>query len=343
MTDIDRRLALIKRNLQELIGEEELMALLKSSKTPSVYLGTAITGRPHIGYFVWVVKMLDLLKAGFKVKILLADVHGALDNTPWQLLEKRYQYYEKVITGMFESLGADMKKIEFVKGSSFQLQDKYILDLLKLATQVTVHDATKAASEVVKLGDSPKLAGIIYPLMQALDEEYLKVDAQYGGIDQRKILVFARENLPKLGYNARIEIMTPLIPGLQGPGAKMSASVKHSKIDLIDDSVAVKDKLDKAYCPEGVVEGNGVLAFTNYVLMAIHELAGTTLGIKRPAKFGGDVSYRTYAELENDFAAKKLHPMDLKQAVANEVNALLEPIRKKMAAHAKLIQEAYPE
>lgn len=343
MTDLDHRMMLIKRNLQELIGEEDLLALLRSGKTPSVYLGTAITGRPHIGYFVWAVKMLDLLKAGFKVKILLADVHGALDNTPWPLLEKRYQYYEKVISGMFESLGADMKRIEFVKGSSFQLKGDYILDVLKLATNVTVHDATKAASEVVKLGDSPKLAGIIYPLMQALDEEYLKVDAQYGGVDQRKILVFARESLPKIGYKSRIEIMTPLIPGLQGPGAKMSASVKHSKIDLIDDSAIVKDKLEKAYCPEGVVEGNGVLAFAKYVIMAIHELAGTSLTIKRPAKFGGDVSYKAYSALEADFAAKKLHPLDLKQAVMNEVNTLLEPIRKKMSVHAKLVQEAYPE
>lgn len=28
---------------------------------------------------------------------------------------------------------------------------------------------------------------------QALDEEYLKVDAQFGGVDQRKIFTFAEE------------------------------------------------------------------------------------------------------------------------------------------------------
>jgi tyrosyl-tRNA synthetase len=37
------------------------------------------------------------------------------------------------------------------------------------------------------LVDHPLLSGLIYPGLQALDEEYLKVDAQFGGTDQRKI------------------------------------------------------------------------------------------------------------------------------------------------------------
>jgi len=341
--DSQAKLALVKRNLQELIGEKELLALFDSGKSPSVYVGTAITGRPHVGYFVWGVKMLDLMKAGFKVKVLLADVHGALDQTPWDLLEKRYEFYQKVITGMFESLGADLTKLEFVKGSSFQLTKEFMLDLLKLATMVTVHDSTKAASDVVKLGDRPKLGGLLYPLMQSLDEEYLKVDAQYAGVDQRKIMVFARENLPKIGYKPRIEIMTPLIPGLQGPGAKMSASVPHSKIDLLDDEKKIKDKLAKAFCPEGVVEGNGVLALFKYVVMPLKEDSKQEIVINRPEKFGGDLKIKSYSELEEAFSGKKLHPLDLKNALAREINSLLDPIRKKMESEGKLISEAYPE
>ena len=101
--------------------------------------------------------------------------------------------------------------------------------------------AKKAGSEVVKFGDNPKLGGLIYPLMQSIDEEYLKVDIQYGGVDQRKILMFARENLPKLGYKSRIEVMTPLIPGLTSK--KMSASDSKSKIDLLDDPKTVQNKI----------------------------------------------------------------------------------------------------
>src|SRR3989338_8617544 len=203
--DINDRLHLIKRNTYEIVTEEELINLLKTKKSPSVYIGTAITGKPHVAYFIWVLKLADFLKAGFKVKLLLADLHGALDNTPWGVLEKRYQVYASTIPLMFKSIGAEINNFEIVKGSEFQLSKKYMLDVLKLSTFTSINDAKRAASEVVKFGDNPKLSGLIYPLMQSLDEEYLDVDMQYGGLDQRKILMFARENLPKLGYRRRVE------------------------------------------------------------------------------------------------------------------------------------------
>ncbi len=341
--DLNKRLEIIKRNSAEIVTEEELKKLLETKEHPSVYLGTAITGRPHVGYFVWVLKMADFLKAGVKVKVLLADIHGSLDNTPWDILENRYQYYKMVITPMFEAIGVDAKKVEFVRGSSFQFKDKYIHDVLKMSTIASVHDCTKASSEVVKQSNNPKLSGLIYPIMQSLDEEHLDVDIQYGGLDQRKILMFARENLPKLGYKPRIEFMTPLIPGLQGAGGKMSASIKGSKIDLLDTPEEVIKKINSAFCPEGVVEGNGVLAFLRYVVMVYKGDQKKEFVVKRPEKFGGDVAYKSYEQLEKDVVNKKLHPADLKKALAEEVNKLLEPVRKAAKGKEDLIKKAYPE
>src|SRR3989338_5926564 len=123
--DINDRLHLIKRNTYEIVTEEELINLLKEKKIPSVYIGTAITGKPHVAYFLWVLKLADFLKAGFKVKLLLADLHGALDNTPWNLLEKRFEYYKIVIPAMFKSIGADINNFEIIKGSDFQKSEKY--------------------------------------------------------------------------------------------------------------------------------------------------------------------------------------------------------------------------
>ena len=338
--DIKERIELIKRNTEEIVTEEELKALLEKKKQPAVYLGTAITGRPHVAYFLWVLKLADFLKAGFKVKLLLADLHGALDNCPWELLDKRFEYYSAVIPAMFKAVGADIKNFEIVKGSDFQLKNEYFFDVLKASTEASVHDCKKAGSEVVKQSDNPKLSGLIYPVMQALDEVYLEVDVQYGGVDQRKILMFAREYLPKIGYKPRVEVMTPMIPGLIGE--KMSASKEESKIDLLDDDKAVQTKLNKAFCPEGETEGNGVLAFIKHVLMIIKEDKGEDFVIERPEKFGGNVKYKNYEELEKDFAAKKLHPLDLKTALAKEINKMLEPVRKAMKGKEKLIKEAYP-
>lgn len=337
----EQKLALIKRNTQEIVGEKELLALLHGKKKPVVYLGTAITGRPHVGYFVWVLKMADFLATACKVKVLLADVHGALDNTPWDVLEKRYNYYAAVIPLLFTAVGADIKNFELVKGSSYQLTKNYQLDLLKLATHTTVHDALKAGSEVVKYGDNPKLGGLLYPLMQALDEEYLGADMQYGGVDQRKIFMYARENLPKLGYKSRVEVMTPLVPGLQGSRNKMSASDPKSKIDLLDDEAMVAKKVKDAYAEESIVEGNGILAFLKNVIMVMKVDRSELFVVERPAKFGGNLSFNSYQEVEEAYIKKQLHPLDLKQAVAKEINNLLAPFRKEKARLEALAKEAY--
>tara|TARA_Y100000310_G_C20645278_1_gene796208 strand:- start:829 stop:1845 length:1017 start_codon:yes stop_codon:yes gene_type:complete len=333
------KLELIKRNSQEIVTEKELLSLLKKKKQPSVYLGTAITGRPHIGYFVWVLKMADFIKAGFKVKVLLADLHGALDNCPWETLEKRFQYYSNIIPLMFKAVGADTKQIEIIKGSDFQLAKEYMLDALKMATRISINDAKRAAAEVVKFGDNPKLGGLIYPIFQALDEEYLQVDIQYGGVDQRKILMFAREHLPKVGYRARIEFMTPLLPGLTGK--KMSASNPKSKIDLLDNEKEVVDKMKGAYCEPGVMEGNGVLAFLQHVIMTLKSDEEEKFIIERPEKYGGNLEYSTYSEVEKAFVKKELHPLDLKNAVAKEINVLLSIFRKNSDKLEKLASEGY--
>lgn len=338
--DINERLRLIKRNTAEILTDEELTDLLKKKKQPVVYLGTAVTGKPHVAYFVWVLKLADFLKAGCKVKLLLADVHGALDNTPWDLLDKRYQYYNLVVPAMFESIGVPIKNLEIIKGSDFQLDKKYMFDVLKMSSFASVHDCNKAASEVVKLGENPKLSGLIYPIMQALDEQHLNVDIQYGGHDQRKIMTFARENLPKMDYKPRVEVMTPMMAGLIG--AKMSASVEESKIDLMDDEEMITKKMAKAYCPAGELKDNGIMDFLKYVLMVIKEDTKKEFTIERPAKFGGKVSYKKYSDIEKDFVNKKVHPQDLKNAVAKEINKMLEPVRKAMKGKEKLIKEAYP-
>ncbi|MDD5177659.1 MAG: tyrosine--tRNA ligase [Candidatus Nanoarchaeia archaeon] len=336
--DIDKRMELVKRNTQEIITESELKELLKKKKNPSVYLGTAITGRPHVGYFVWVLKLADFLKAGFKVKLLLADMHGALDNTPWDTLEKRYNYYSRLIPLMFESIDVDIKNFEIVKGSDFQLKKDYMFDVLKVSTFASINDCKRAASEVVKFGDNPKLSGLIYPIMQMLDEQYLDVDIQYGGIDQRKILMFARENHIKVGYKPRIEIMTPLIPGLVGK--KMSSSDPKSKIDLLDAEEEVLNKIKNADCVSGDID-NGLLAFLKHVVMIIKKDRNEEFIVERDKKYGGDLSYKEYKDIENDFKNRKLHPLDLKNAVAREISLLLKPMKKHRESLLKLVKEAY--
>ena len=117
---------------------------------------------------------------------LLLDVHAFLDNlkAPLELVEHRTQYYQRLLTTVFTSLGIPTSKLKFVQGSSYQLTKEYNLDNYKLCAIVSEHDAKKAGAEVVKQVESPLLSGLLYPGLQALDEQYLDVDFQFGGVDQ---------------------------------------------------------------------------------------------------------------------------------------------------------------
>src|SRR3989338_3443803 len=124
------RFDLITRNLQEIITEEELKDLLGKGKGISVYWGTMPTGSISVAYFFPMLKIADFLKADLKVKILLADLHAALDGVPWEILDKRQKYYKTLIPLMLKSIEVDTKKLEFVEGSKFQLTPKYFQDVL---------------------------------------------------------------------------------------------------------------------------------------------------------------------------------------------------------------------
>ncbi|MEM3116667.1 MAG: tyrosine--tRNA ligase [Candidatus Pacearchaeota archaeon] len=335
--EIKERFNLITRNLQEIITKEELEEMLKKEKEISVYWGTMPTGSISIAYFFPMLKIADFLKAGLKVKILLADLHAALDGVPWELLNKRTEYYKRAIFLILKTIGVDTQKLEFVKGSDIQLNKRYFEDLLKLSMTSTIKSCKKAASEVVKITENPLLGNLIYPLMQALDEEYLGVNIQFGGLDQRKIMVYARENLPKIGYKQRVELMSPMIRGLIGE--KMSSSIKSSKIDLLDDENTVKKKIDNAECKEGD-PNNGLMSLLKYFIMISKEDKNQSFIVERPEKFGGNKKYKNYLEIEKDFVSKKLHPLDLKNAVAKEINLILKNFREDSLL-IKLYKEAY--
>lgn len=340
---VDEKYRLIVRGLQEVIGDDRLRTILHE-KDLHIYWGTAPTGRPHIGYFVPMCKIADFLQAGCKVTILIADLHAYLDNmsSPWDLLSFRAEYYETVIKAMLRSIGVSIDKLSFVRGTDFQLSREYTLDVYRFSSLVTEHDARKAGAEVVKSSASPLLSGLLYPGLQALDEVYLKVDAQFGGVDQRKIFVYAEENLPSLGYEKRIHLMNPMIPSIKGKGTKMAASDQESKIDLLDTSDQIKSKLKKAFCEPGNVDDNGILAFCEHVICPF--LKNEEFHVSRAAEHGGPVSFKTFEELREAYRTQALYPPDFKNAVENYLNRLLEPIRQEFNSNARkeLIEKAYP-
>lgn len=162
---------------------------------------------------------------------------------------------------------------------------------------------------------SPLLSGLLYPLLQALDEQYLKVDGQFGGVDQRKIFILAEEQLPKLKLGKRWHLMNPMVPGLTG--TKMSSSEEDSKIDVLDDPVKVMNKIKGAACSRDQPD-NGVLSFYNFVLFPI--VSPHAIKISNQEFFD-------FLSLKSAYLDGKLDEDALKEYLGEFLGDLLEKVR----------------
>ncbi|KAF4582205.1 tyrosyl-tRNA synthetase [Ophiocordyceps camponoti-floridani] len=342
----EERLGLIRENLAEMLNPEIIENILKDGRNPKVYWGTATTGRPHCGYLVPAIKIAQLLAAGCEVTVLLADIHGFLDNlkAPIELVAHRVDYYRLVIRALLEAVGVSTERLRFVQGSDYQKSPEYIMDVYKLSSVISEHDAKKAGAEVVKQTDNAPLSGLLYPILQVLDEQYLDVDAQFGGLDQRKLFVAAKEWLPKLGYKERAHILNPMVPGLQG--GKMSSSDQDSKIDLLDSPEVVTKKIKKAVAAPKIIEENGVLAFVEFVLLPASALRGKREFVVDRERDGLEpLVYTDIADMRRDYANDVLTPQLLKPATAKALNLLLAPIHTSYAESKEwqdIALKAYP-
>lgn len=75
----------------------------------------------------------------------------------------------------FKALGLD-ETTEFILGSSFQLNEDYASKVYKLATLTTLKRARRSMDQVSRHDDNPKVASVVYPIMQTVDMVALDVD-----------------------------------------------------------------------------------------------------------------------------------------------------------------------
>ena len=311
---------MVTRNVEEVVTMDELKALMESNPHPKVYVGYEPSGNIHLGHMITVNKLIDCQKAGFKVTVLLADLHAFLNRKgTMEQIEKIADYNKRC----FIALGLSEDNTNFVLGTSYQLSPEYETNVLRLACDTTLNRAKRSMDEVSRDAEDPRVSQMVYPLMQAMDIAALDVDVAMGGMDQRKIHMLARESLPQMGFKTPVCLHTPILLGLDG--TKMSSS-KGNNISVDDPADVISSKLNKAFCPIGEVENNPVLDLFRYHIFIRYP----NITIERPEKHGGNLEYSSYESLKSDFAEKKVHPLDLKKAAAKYMNLILEDVRKKL-------------
>jgi tyrosyl-tRNA synthetase len=334
--DINHRAQLISSVGEEVISQEDLHELLKEKPHPIAYNGFEPSGKIHIAQSVLVaINMNKLIDAGCKVKMFVADWHAQANNKLGGDLDK-IQTTGRYFIEVWKASGMKLDQVEFIWASDLVKDPNYWQLVLKIAMMNSV-DRIKRCSQIMGRSDEEGLsaAQILYPCMQAADIFYMGVDICQLGMDQRKVNVLAREMAPKLGHRKPVIVSHHMLAGLLEPpkdvadpvaratAMKMSKSIPDSAIFSTDTAQEVEVKIKKAYCPAGDVKENPILEYCKYLIFERFE----SVVIKRPEKFGGDLTFKSYTELEGAFAEGKVHPMDLKTAVAHYVNETLQPIR----------------
>lgn len=314
---MNEKIELIRRNTEEIISLDALKELLRKKKQPRVYCGYEPSGPMHLGHFVTIIKLMDLEKAGFKVVILLADIHALLNRKgSEQEIRKEVENWKKTI----KAIGI---KAEVVLGSDFEFTKEYQLDVMKLAQGSTIQRGLRSMQEIARDVQNATISQLWYPLMQVTDIKHLKLDAALGGMEQRKVHMIGKD-MEKILEHKFIAIHTPLITSLKGPGEKMSKSLVGSGISITDSHEEIKKTIEKAYCPGKEIKDNPILQIAKLILFPKFE----KLEIKRPEKFGGNTSFENYEKLEKDYFSGKLHPLDLKNTVTEYLERIIAPIRK---------------
>ncbi|AIF83148.1 tyrosyl-tRNA synthetase [Candidatus Nitrososphaera evergladensis SR1] len=335
--DVQERIALVMREpTEEVITAGELKALFETKSKPRHYIGLEISGILHLGSLILTgFKINDFIKAGIDCTVFLADWHTYINDKlggDWDRIRKVSEYYADAFR--FFCPG-----VNIVTGSDLYAKTPdYWENFVRFSKHMTLARTMRSLTIMGrKETDNMDLGQLLYPPMQSVDIKALDLDIVHSGMDQRKIHMLVREIFPKMGWKPPVCVHHHLLPGLAEPvklgldenaaedakvSSKMSKSKPSSGILIHDDEKAIRDKMAKAFCPVGVAEGNPVLELVRYVVF--HEFSEFT--IERPAKYGGNTTYGSYKNVEDDFVAKKIHPMDLKNATATYVNRIIEPV-----------------
>ena len=224
-------LNLIKRGIDELISEEELLAKLKSKKQLIVKAGFDPTAPDlHLGHTVLINKLRHFQQLGHQIIFLIGDFTGmigdpsgknktrpALDESE---IKENAKSYEKQV---FKILDPKLTHVRFNSEWSNKLGAEGII---KLASQYNLARMLERDdfSKRYKSNQTIALHEFLYPLIQANDSIALKADIELGGTDQKFNLLVGRELQRAFGQEPQVVITVPILEGLDGKN-KMSKSL----------------------------------------------------------------------------------------------------------------------
>lgn len=297
MASIEAALAEIKRGVEELIPEEELIAKLKEGRPLRIKLGADPTAPDiHLGHTVILNKLRTFQDLGHDVTFLIGDFTGMVGDptgknttrpplTREDVLRNAETYKQQV----FKILDPAKTKIQF---NSEWLSELGAEGMIRLAANQTVARMLERDDFKKRYAGGQPIAihEFMYPLLQGYDSVAMETDVELGGTDQKFNLLMGRELQKSHGQKPQVVLMMPLLVGLDGE-KKMSKSA-HNYIGV---SEAPSEMFGK------------IMSISDDLMWSYYEL----------------LSFRPLAEVEQFKAdvANGANPRDVKILLAKEIIA----------------------
>ncbi|OQX57546.1 MAG: tyrosine--tRNA ligase [Thermotoga sp. 4484_232] len=311
----EKQLEILKRNVVDLVSEEELLERLKEERPLRVKLGVD-PSRPdlHLGHAVVLRKLRQFQDLGHKVILIIGDFTARIGDpsgrsvtrpmlTKEEVLENAKTYQEQA----FKILDPEKTELRF---NGEWLDKMTFADVIILASKYTVarmlerDDFEKRYKEGIPIA----ISEFLYPLAQAYDSVAIEADIEMGGTDQYFNLIVGRKIQEEFGQRPQIVMTMPIIEGIDG-----------------------KLKMSKSY--------NNYVAFTD----PPNEMYGKLMAIPdhliiKYMRLLTDIPEKEIEKYEEGMREKSINPRDVKMKLAFEITKFFHGEDKAKEAQDRFIK-----
>jgi len=299
----EKEMKLIKKGVEEIISEKELIAKLEKSKESGKSLrikyGIDPTGYDvHIGHLVPIRKMREFQDMGHTGVIIIGDFTAQIgdptgkdESRPPLTKEKILKNAEKYMDQLYTVLDRDKTEVRM---QTEWFGDMKMADVLKLMGKFTLaqfmaHDTFRKRYEN---GQTLGLHEIMYPILQGYDSVAIEADVELGATEQKFNILAGRDMQRYFGQPQQIAILSPILMGTDGK-EKMSKS--------LNNYIAVFDTPKEKYGKTMSIPDELIINYFNYA-----------------TKVSPEEIEKIEKQLKND----EINPKIIKQRLAREIVAL---------------------
>ncbi len=346
--DLEERVERVLRHSVDVLTPEEVRTVFEGNEHPRAYIGFEPSGPLTVAHLITARKILDLAEAGCDVTVFLADWHAWINDKLGGDLA-RITASGRYMQASFEALGVDPARVRYRWARELTGRSDYWARVVRVAKATSLARTKRAMTIMGRDEDESEsdTSKLFYPAMQAADIFELPVELAYGGLDQRRAHVLAREVAHHYRWPVPVAVHTPLLSSLKGAGrmdpaaeptlGKMSKSDPSSSIVLPSERSEIEARIQRAFCPTKEVDRNPVVEVVRFIGFPWEG----RFEIPRADRHGGPLSFEEEAAFLDAWRAGTVHPQDLKAAVVALLDRRSAPVRTYFEAHPELSPSSF--